>query len=415
MASILLIGNFRPALPLARRLAELGHAVYCGVDRPGIRLYASRRVSGFFLHAPIDAEPDAAMADVAAWLAGRPEVDVLIPVSEAATTAVSRWRDRLPGGLRLVLPAAEVVELCADKAAMFALCDEVGVPLADRRVVADFEALVAALLQLGAPAVIKPVDSPLPLLGAKAVLFRPGDDPRAVVPAWPEEHPHLCVQRYVRGPRHNVVFAAKEGALVAAVEFRSVRTDRVDGTGFSTHVVSVAPTPSVRLASERLARRLTYTGVGMFQFMLDEGTGELCFLELNPRLGGTSAAAEMCGVPIFCLMLKLALDEALPAPPDPWTYVGDRHVVWTSGDLAGVVAEWRRGALGVRGAAAWGLAALRDAFRPHHLTFAISDPGPTLSRYGGRLFGRARPPHATEERHTSLRPRRLAPRFRKAS
>ena len=390
MAHVLLIGGFRPALPLARRLAALGHAVWCGVDRPGIRLHASRSVSGFFPHAPMDARPDAAMQDIVAWLAGRPQVDVLIPVSEAATSAVSRWRDRLPVRVRLVLPSARVVELCADKARMFALCDEIGVPVAARRLVGSLDQLSAALHEIGPPAVIKPVSSPLPLLGAKAVLYRTGDDPHAVLPLWPGEHSHLCVQRYVEGPRHNVVFAARQGELAAAAEFRSLRTDRIDGTGYSTHVVSVAPTPAVREASERLSLKLRYTGVGMFQFMLDATSGDLCFLELNPRLGGTSAAAEMCGAPIFSLMLKLALGEPTPRT-DPWRYVVGRHVVWTSGDFAGLAAEWRRGALGLGDAARWALAASRDALRPHHLTFAASDPGPTLSRYGGRLLARARP------------------------
>ena len=387
--NVLLLGNYRPSLPVARTLARAGHAVFCGVDRPAPYLFASRYVRGCFAHARIDERPELALADIRAYLARNPAVDAVMPISEPAMRLLSAHRDVGRPGLRLILPSAKVVNACIDKAFMFDLCERVGAPVAAQQIVQDRPSLEAAVREIGAPCVIKPVDDFALLFGAKAIILRTPRELDTALPHWPAEHVRLCVQRYVKGPRDNVVFAARNGRLVGAVEFRSLRTDRVDETGFSTLVASVEPNPAVRKATEALVESLRYTGVGMLQFMIDAAGGEVSFLELNPRLGGTSTAAEACGLPICRLMLDLGAGVPVAVPENPWRYPRGVRVVWTRGDLGGLVAEWKRGALSPAAALRWSAAAAAGVFARHHLTFDPTDPGPSLRIYLEPLLRRA--------------------------
>jgi len=378
MAKVLLVGNFRPSLPLLRTLTQAGHAVACGVDRASPYLFASRHAAECVLHAKLDERRETALEQIRTYLAADGAVDALIPVNDSAMRLISSNRDAMPSHVALILPSPEIIDLCTAKEAMFDLCAELGVAVAPRRLARDRAELAAAVEAVGMPCIVKPVDDRAPLFGRKAVVLRCGRSLEAAVPSWPREHARLCVQRYVEGPRHNLVFAAQRGRLIGAVEFRSVRTDRSDATGYSTAVESVRPTPSIQGATDALLRRLNYSGVGMLQFIIDRETGESSFLELNPRLGGTSGAAEACGLPICRLMLEIGLGRAVEPRSDPWAYPLNRRVVWTRGDLAGLANEWRRGALSARSAAAWALAAARDAFGRHHLTLDPSDLAPTV-------------------------------------
>ena len=389
MAKVLLIGNFRPSLPLARQLAKAGHQVFCGVDRPSPYLFASRHVHGCFLHARLDERPHVALEHIRRYLQARPGLDALIPVSESAMRLISANREAIPAGVRLILPSRTVVDACTNKDFMFGLCDRSGIAVAPRSVVEDRLSLVRAVAAIGRPCIIKPVDSPALLFGVKAIVVGSDTDLDCALPHWPEEHDRLCVQRFVVGPRHNVVFAAEGGSLVRAVEFRAVRTDRIDATGYSTAVESAVPTPSIQRATEALLESLDYTGIGMLQFMIDAASGEGSFLELNPRLGGSSGAAEACGLPICRLMLELGLGAPVVRPVDPWRYPVGRRVVWTRGDIAGFAAEARRGALSFPEALGWGAAVVRDAFRRHHLTLDSTDLLPSMLSFVHPVMAKA--------------------------
>lgn len=381
MAHILLVGNMRVSLPLARNLSRAGHTIHCDVDALDPFLFKSRHIRGHFTHGHEDDDLETVAGRALRYLSDHPEIDTLIPVSETSTRFYSANRGHLPPGVRLILPSADVVDMCTRKSAMFDLCDGLGVAVASRRIVSDYPTLLDAVEAIGRPCVVKPVDASSSIFGRKALVVSSGERIDRLVPHWPEGHLDLCVQAFVQGARHNVVFAAHEGSLVGAVEFESLRTDRADGTGYSTHVVSVAPDPAVVHATQALVGALNYTGVGMLQFMVDRSSGEVSLLELNPRLGGTYRAAEICGLPVSVLMLDLGRGCVPALRPDPWAYRVGVRLVWTRGDISGLLHEMKCGRLGAWPALRWAAAALRDAFRRHHMTLDAADPSPTVQAY----------------------------------
>ena len=400
MAGILLIGNYRPSLPLARSLARAGHAVYCGLDDLQPYLFKSRYVKGSFFHAGLEAEPERALDQIEQWLHEHPEIEVLLPVSDPAMRLLARARARFEPRLRVALPPPYVVTRCADKAASFALCERLSVPVAPRVEVRDFASLAQAVGAAPKPCVVKPLDAVNDLFGHKAVILGPGEELTARLPTWPEGHRSLCVQAFVGGRRHEVSFAAWNGELLGAVDCAVLRTDRADDTGFTTEVVSVSPTPAIARAVETLVSALDYTGVGTAEFIHDEASGALTFLELDTRLGSFFRSAELCGLPLACWMVDLALGCPPRSRLDPWRHPVGRRLVWSKGDIAGLRREWRRGVLTPTAAARWAVRALVAAIRGHHVTLDLRDLTPTLWIYL----------HGPLQRFGYTHPRRAEPR-----
>lgn len=381
MSHVLLFGNLRSSLTLARSLAAAGHVIHCGMDEPDPYLITSRHVAGGFLHARPDLEPESALGSLLAYLGEHPEIDVVAPVSDIAVRLLSRRREAFPARISLLMASADVVETCIDKAIMFELCERLGVPLAPREIVADHQALLGAVGRIGRPCIVKPVDASHYLFDRKAIVLHEGDDAAALLPHWPAEHGTLCVQRFVGGFRHDISFVAHHGRLVGAVDCRVPRTDRADGTGYTTELISAEVHPRVAQGVEALLAALGYTGVGDIEFMVDDALDEVSFIELNPRLCASFKSAEICGLPFSELMLQIGLGQAPEPRAAPWAHPVGRRIVWAKGE----VSAFKRALSGEEAASLTFVTALGRLLRAmaarHHLTLALGDPVPSLWIY----------------------------------
>jgi len=379
MTDVLLIGNLRSSLTLARKLSRAGHGVHCGVDELDPFVHTSRAVRGAFVHAAIDQAPQRTLSQVEAYLADHPRITALIPVSEIAARLFSRHRARFAALVQVIAPSEEVLETCIDKPRMFELCDEVGFPVAPRRMPADQRSLFEAVAAIGFPCVVKPADAGHFLFGRKAIVLHSMDEARAALPHWPPEHARLCVQAFVAGDRHILMFAAKDGVLLGAVDARVLNTDLADGTGFTTEMISDRVHPVVARGLERLVERLNYTGVGDVDVMVDDAAGQISFLELNPRLGASYKAAEICGLPLSEMILALGTGQRPPACAPPWSHAVGKRLVWTKAELGALKRDVRRGDLEaiIRRAGQ----AFRSALTFQHMTFDLRDPAPTAWCY----------------------------------
>jgi carbamoylphosphate synthase large subunit len=121
-------------------------------------------------------------------------------VSDVATRLFSEHRPAFERRVRVIAANPCAVRIAIDKALMFRLCDELGVPVAPREIVKDYESLVRAIARLGFPCVVKPVDATEFLFGRKALILKSEAEVRNAEPRWPENHRELCVQRFVGGP-----------------------------------------------------------------------------------------------------------------------------------------------------------------------------------------------------------------------
>ena len=124
----------------------------------------------------------------------------------------------------------------------------------------------------------------------------------------------------------------------------------------------------------RRAEALGYHGTGSAQFLLDKATGDITFLEINPRLGANSKLVESV-LPYVSWFVDLVEGEKLPDRPDPWAYKRGQRFVWLKGEnqtYKKLLSEGRYNALASRfGQSLW------NSIGAVHGVFSPDDPAAT--------------------------------------
>lgn len=389
--SILLVGNYRPTIPLAREFRADGYRVIAGLTDAPERGYArSRYISELWSHPNPDVEPRAFLEALNAFVADRPDIAMVVPVAEDMVTLLNAHRHQLHRASDYAMMAPELIDLCLDKSRMLTLAETVGVPQAPFRVVDRHEELAKACDGIGFPVAIRPLHSHRKFGSRKTLLCRDHDELTTLLPAWPTGHDRLIVQARVVGRRHNVYFAARDGSVFRLLETVADRTDHWDGTGLAVAGRTVEPSPALRWATEALLRSMNYTGIGCAQFLVDPDTDRSSFLEINPRIAGNHAIPAAVGLDLGPALISLMRGE----PCGPVRIgAGGRRYVWSYGDFGGLVRDLAARRIGLGTAVRWATTATVDAIRADmHITWSWRDPLPALDAVLGKLLGALRTP-----------------------
>ena len=400
--SLLLLGNYRPSLTLARELAPLGYRIVVTRGGGGERCEYSRFVSDVWEDPDLKSDEDAFISALVTYLYRHDDVRTIIPVAEPYVAAIARHWDRLPTNRLYVTPDPATVRQCLDKPGLFAIAELLGVPLAPTQTVETYGALKDAVRRIGYPVVIRPLVSESLLNGQKAVTIGSEPELQTAIPLWPRKHQTLIVQRKVGGHRHNVYFAADQGTMIRGLEAVILETDKADGSGLATHGVTVPLQDSLRSHTEALLRALKYHGVGCAQFLVDAESDLIHFLEINPRIAGNHAVPEAAGLGLGPLAIGLAAGD--PFVRDSVTGTGGLTYAWTTGAFAGLKGKVRAGQLPVQAVPAELMRLMRIAWSADiHMTWRFDDPLPTamlLVRQGLNQFRR----DATRSRGLETKP-----------
>ena len=377
MTSILVIDHNRASLAVARALSGLGHRVIAGLS--GYCDYAnlSRFVDETVPVADTADGPERALSDIRRLCARRADIGGIFAVDETATRFLAERRTDLPPALRIYAARPENVLTTFNKAGMAAIAEQAGLPVAPRIVVDSFGDLVTATRDIGFPLVIRAVESNHDLYGRKAVLCPDRETFARIAQDWPREaHRQLMVQRYNAGHRHNVCWIAEQGRLHSAIEMKVLKTTTGGRDGYGTLVETVAPDPRLRRWAHALAEALGYHGMGSPQFLVDAGTGDITFLEFNPRLDANIKLAETV-MPYIRNAALLAEGRLPPGPINPWTYRRGARLFWAKGENQTLKT--------LKDNRDWSGLARRAAMIPFHcLTsthalFSWDDPAPALA------------------------------------
>ena len=265
----LLLGNYLPSLAAARGLSAAGFRVVLGDGGESSAVAHSRACDGAWKH-PSPRHGDDLLEALTAFLAQRPDVSFVLPLEESYVAYLARHGDRLPAGVTFAMPDPVTVSTCLDKGEMYRIAREEGVTCLPVSTAHDLASLSASAVDVGFPCLVKPVGRGIGTLPGdrKALVCADEGALARAFDVWPAGHAELLVQRYVHAPRDNVYFVARRGTIVACIESRILRTDRADGTGINVAAVTVPLVERVVQQCEALARRLEYTGVGLFQFLM---------------------------------------------------------------------------------------------------------------------------------------------------
>jgi predicted ATP-grasp superfamily ATP-dependent carboligase len=396
LRTILLVGNYRATIALARELGRAGHRIVvgCGGDEEGGAEF-SRYCSRVWEHPPAASAP-AFLAALKAFLLAEPGISVVLPAAERYARLIAEHQSGLPQDRIYASPAPQCVSTCLDKARLLRLASDAGVPVAPFAEARDRASLQRAAAELGYPLIVRPQDSMQRLLGRKAVTCASPAEMETSFASWPKEHASLLLQKKVSGRRHNVYFAAHSGTPIRLLEAIILRTDRPDGSGLAVEGMTV-PLDGTRTAyTAALLAALGYHGVGCAQFLVDARSGAISFLEINPRIAGHHAVAERAGLGLSRLSVELAAGECRETELVQGK-VGLRYV-WTYGELRSVRSRVSAGEIGVASAAAGFWRAFAAAARADlNVGWDGRDPVPTLHTYWKAFAPRLRrPPRLTE-------------------
>lgn len=358
-------------------MARRGRAVYAGIDGPCDYLNLSRFVTRSLAMANLVETPTQALADLNRIFAACPEITGLFPVDETGVRFLTEHGARLPSRITQYVVAPDTVRQVTDKSRAAKLAADCGIPVAPRITVDNFADLKSAAADIGFPLVVRAVECNHDVYGVKVLVCHDHRTFETVCTDWPTEgHRQLMVQRYNAGGRHNLYWTADRGRLYAGVNVEVGLTTAGDASGYGTFARTIEPIPALADYATLLVEALGYHGTGSAQFLLDKATGEITFLEINPRLGANSKLVESV-LPYVDWFADLVEDKPLPARPDAWAYKRGQRFVWLKGEnqtYKKLLREKRYGQLVSRfGQSLW------NSVGAVHGVFSPDDPFPALA------------------------------------
>lgn len=377
--TVLLLGNYRPALTVARSLAAAGYGIVIGSegDEGGCEL--SRYVSEVWDHPPLADGKDIFIDALNRFLGPREDIEIVFPIAEEFVNLLAEVEWTPPQGVVLAGPGHDTVRAFADKIGTLHLAHQLGVRTLPYEVVSNHDALFMAAARIGFPVAVRALGTTARLGSKKAVIASTPEELIEAIPEWPENHELLLLQQYAVGQRHNIYFAAQDGELVGVVASRISRTNDPDGSGLAVRGETVDPPTALIRDTEELVSHAGYNGIGLAQFIVDTDSGDRCFLELNPRVSGSHAVPDMVGVPLSAMAVDLARRDEITAP-EPYLegWIGVRYV-WTSGAILGAKLAYLRGEISLWRAVRLASRAVMDAFSADlDLVWSWDDPKPGI-------------------------------------
>jgi len=381
VASVLVLGDYPPALEVTRSLGESGHRIIVGTSSLYCYANLSRHCAETWHHPPIVESVSSFFEALKDFLRSRPDITVIFPVEDIYLVRFCENRDRLPNDIKIVMPDCSLIQLSDYKPAMHSLIDELGIPQTAYAVARGKMDLFKKCDALGYPCVLLHVDSRVrdTILGRKAMIIDSRQHLERVFQHRPDFDGPLLLRAFASGTRYSYFLVASEGRILDGIQLKSVRTDRLDETGVVTDFTSNAPMPEITRYTEILLSHLNYTGPGQTQFIVDEETGALVFLELNPRLGASCSAAAHAGIDLVRMAFDLTCGTLSAEPVGQSSYPFDMRFASFGRDFTGLRRDWRQGEISVRQAIAWFGRSIKTAMRADaHVCWRWNDPLPVL-------------------------------------
>lgn len=301
---------------------------------------------------------------------------VLIPCSDAAVLAISRWRERLETTYRFVLPDHDTVEMLMDKVRFAEYATSAGLPIPATRILRNRPDAEAAAAALPYPAVLKPPLKDARWVAAtKAKVFRvdSADELLATYDRYAPAADVLIAQEWIDGGETSLISANayfdRAGEARAMFIARKIRQWPPEtGTSCLGEEIRDDEVEDICL---RLFRGVGYRGLAYVEVKVDAATGRRLIVEPNVgRPTGRSAIAEQGGVELLQSAYLDALGEPIPATVQ--TFRGAKWIYWRH-DLQAALSAMRRGVLSPLG---W-WRSVRG--RKYEAVFDRGDPAPFIA------------------------------------
>ena len=357
-----------------RSLGRAGHRVIAGY--PGRLQRPASSYSRYCDTRRTYPDPWLSQPDFCQWLtANAPDVDLVLPISEAALVAAVSCRSQLPSQA-LVAPSTAALEYTLSKRRATAKALALGIPCPRTAFSPD------AVPELKSPWIVR-TDNRLADDGSyrkgRTWYVEDAGELRDLVRELTEDGEQWMVQEHIVGKGGGAFLLLRRGETV--LEFAHERVHEVPFYGgVSSLRRSVRDSATVATATQLFAS-IGYEGAGMFEFRRSHLDQVPYFIEINGRLWGSLALALHAGADFPARLVECHAGATAPRAPDGYAtgiycrnvYPGEtdylRSVLTVSGPVRGVQPPGKAQAL---------LEFFKLFFTPrmHYDYFWLSDPLP---------------------------------------
>jgi predicted ATP-grasp superfamily ATP-dependent carboligase len=301
-------GNTRNALLIARDLCGRGVRVDLAASRSDVAGRFSRFVSAFHLVPDLYSQPSAFVAAVGA-ICRRRGISLFLPSLHEVFT-LAPFQPVLRRYAYYPFACSEVIRRVDDKAVVSRTAQAAGL------CVPSFIEVSAApdndiRLPFDFPVVYKPVVSS----AARGFGIAPNREALMRALRSGASDKRWLIQQYIRGRLLVWEGIAHDGRIEARFQFEVLRTHPACG-GASVFRRSIM-VPKLDECARRLIQATGYEGFCTLDFIQEQGTGRLFFLDFNPRFGTSLHASLAAGVSFPYLLLQIAMGEHVSYPTYP--------------------------------------------------------------------------------------------------
>jgi predicted ATP-grasp superfamily ATP-dependent carboligase len=304
--SVLVVGDdMRIFLSIVRSLGAAGIEVHAFPFDPEAPALKSRFIS--FVHlVPAFEQDQIAWRKALVNLLVKQPFDLVIPSGDPAIMALHVNRHELSQCL-LAIPETAAIEALFDKEQTHLLCASLGIKSAKWGRLKDSDTSDSLINQFGLPLVIKPrrsFDGESGKLREKVEIIETGDELEICLASITDRTSFL-VEGYFKGSGTGVSVLCERGTVLQSFQHRRLREGR---GGCSSYRISEAANPELRHAVEQICTKLNHTGVCMFEFRVNQETGEWILLEVNARFWGSMQLPLSLGLDYPKLLFDLLVD-----------------------------------------------------------------------------------------------------------
>ncbi|MDP1768785.1 MAG: ATP-grasp domain-containing protein [Nitrospirota bacterium] len=325
-------GDNRAALAITRSLGSKGHSIVVGEKvQPSLAQTSRHCVESVIYPDPV--LDSVGFVQTLLRTMKELQIDVVLPVAEITTALVAEHKSAFEQHSRVPFPDVATFDRAANKVDVLALAEKLSIPIPTGVVLTRPGDRPQWPEGLSFPIVVKPHRSRILVNGtwqSTAVTYaeNANDLTEILAAKHPSEYPILLQQRIV-GPGVGVFMCYQRGKLVAQFSHRRLREKPPSG-GVSVLRESVPVSPQAKRYAQALLDALSWQGVAMVEFKMDQADQTLKLMEINGRFWGSLQLAIDAGVDFPALLLQTMADEPLK-PVD--TYRVGVKSRWFLGDL----------------------------------------------------------------------------------
>lgn len=327
---LILDGNQRASLAAVRSLGERGLWVAVGESSFPSLAGNSRHCKQSFTYGDPQSSPRQ-FFDRLLQVINDLGVTFLLPITEATTYVILRYREELPSSVMVPFPSTASIEKLANKNNLFKLAMDQQIPTPFTIFCQNrWDGLSALSDRSEFPVVLKPFKSKIleadGIVSTQVFIAKTRQEAESLIKANSFFNYPFTIQSFIEGAGQGVFALYDHGQPVCYFSHRRMR-EKPPGGGVSVLSESSPIDNSLKKSAEKLLTDANWHGVAMVEFRVaDDGTGYL--MEVNPRFWGSLQLAIDSGIDFPWLLYLTCTGQKLPEIQ--WKH---RRVRWFLGDL----------------------------------------------------------------------------------